>query len=133
MVLLPHDRRALLPATADADAAIQAINVVNLGHYLLKPENGGQEPELEDRKLPRLSRRRQRYAARGSCSPARTCWPARKRPTGWTLDRDPYHLEGRVPAIFAARDVRANSVKRVACAVGEGAMAIKLVHRYLEA
>jgi thioredoxin reductase (NADPH) len=56
-----------------------------------------------------------------------------KRPAGWPLDRDPYHLEGSVPGIFAAGDVRANSVKRVASAVGEGAMAIQLVHRYLEA
>jgi thioredoxin reductase (NADPH) len=56
-----------------------------------------------------------------------------KRPTGWPLDRDPYHLEGSVPGIFVAGDVRANSVKRVASAVGEGAMAIQLVHRYLEA
>jgi thioredoxin reductase (NADPH) len=55
------------------------------------------------------------------------------RPTGWPLDRDPFHLEGSVPGIFAAGDVRANSVKRVASAVGEGAMAIQLVHRYLEA
>jgi thioredoxin reductase (NADPH) len=56
-----------------------------------------------------------------------------RRPTGWPLDRDPYYLEGSVPGIFAAGDVRANSVKRVASAVGEGAMAIQLVHRYLEA
>jgi thioredoxin reductase (NADPH) len=55
-----------------------------------------------------------------------------KRPAGWPLDRDPYYLEGSVPGIFAAGDVRANSVKRVASAVGEGAMAIQLVHRYLE-
>ena len=56
-----------------------------------------------------------------------------KRPMGWPLDRDPYYLEGSVPGIFVAGDVRANSVKRVASAVGEGAMAIQLVHRYLEA
>jgi thioredoxin reductase (NADPH) len=56
-----------------------------------------------------------------------------KRPRGWPLDRDPYYLEGSVPGIFAAGDARANSVKRVASAVGEGAMAIQLVHRYLEA
>jgi thioredoxin reductase (NADPH) len=56
-----------------------------------------------------------------------------KRPGGWPLDRDPYYLEGSVPGVFAAGDVRANSVKRVASAVGEGAMAIQLVHRYLEA
>jgi thioredoxin reductase (NADPH) len=56
-----------------------------------------------------------------------------QRPGGWNRDRDPYHLETSVPGIFAAGDVRANSVKRVASAVGEGAMAVTLVHRYLEA
>jgi thioredoxin reductase (NADPH) len=56
-----------------------------------------------------------------------------RRPAGWQLDRDPYYLEGSVPGVFAAGDARANSVKRVASAVGEGAMAIQLVHRYLEA
>jgi thioredoxin reductase (NADPH) len=54
------------------------------------------------------------------------------RPRGWTLDRDPYFLEASVSGVFAAGDVRANSVKRVASAVGEGAMAIQLVHGYLE-
>ncbi len=48
------------------------------------------------------------------------------------LQRDPYHLETSVPGVFAAGDVRADSVKRVASAVGEGAMAVSLVHRYLE-
>ena len=51
---------------------------------------------------------------------------------GWPLDRAPYHLETSVPGIFAAGDVRAESAKRVASAVGEGAMAVMLVHRYLE-
>ena len=54
-----------------------------------------------------------------------------QRPPGWSLDRDPYHLESSVPGIFVAGDVRAESVKRVASAVGEGAMAVTLVHRYL--
>jgi thioredoxin reductase (NADPH) len=54
------------------------------------------------------------------------------RPAGWTLDRDPYYLESSVPGVFVAGDVRAQSVKRVASAVGEGAMAVTLVHRYLE-
>jgi thioredoxin reductase (NADPH) len=54
----------------------------------------------------------------------------RPRPRGF--DRDPYFLEAGVPGVFAAGDVRANSVKRVASAVGEGAMAIQLVHSYLE-
>jgi thioredoxin reductase (NADPH) len=54
-----------------------------------------------------------------------------KRPRGWTLERDPYWLESSVPGIFVAGDVRARSVKRVASAVGEGAMAIQFVHQYL--
>ena len=55
-----------------------------------------------------------------------------QRPRSWTLDRDPYHLETSIPGVFVAGDVRAESVKRVASAVGEGAMAVMLVHRYLE-
>ena len=55
-----------------------------------------------------------------------------QRPQGWPLDRDPYHLETSVPGVFVAGDVRAESVKRVASAVGEGAMAVMLVQRYLE-
>jgi thioredoxin reductase (NADPH) len=55
-----------------------------------------------------------------------------QRPAGWPLERDPYHLETSVPGVFVAGDVRADSVKRVASAVGEGAMAVMLVHRYLE-
>jgi thioredoxin reductase (NADPH) len=54
-----------------------------------------------------------------------------RRPPGWPLDRDPYHLESSVPGVFVAGDVRADSVKRVASAVGEGAMAVTLVHRFL--
>ena len=53
------------------------------------------------------------------------------RPHGWTLDRDPYFLESSLPGVFVAGDARAESVKRVASAVGEGAMAVTLVHRYL--
>ena len=53
-------------------------------------------------------------------------------PASWPLARDPYHLESSVPGVFVAGDVRAQSVKRVASAVGEGAMAITLVHRYLD-
>jgi thioredoxin reductase (NADPH) len=52
--------------------------------------------------------------------------------TGWPLDRAPYHLETSVPGVFVAGDVRAESAKRVASAVGEGAMAVMFVHRYLE-
>jgi thioredoxin reductase (NADPH) len=55
-----------------------------------------------------------------------------ERPDGWDLDRMPYHLETSVPGVFVAGDARAESAKRVASAVGEGALAVMLVHRYLE-
>src|SRR4051794_2565788 len=50
---------------------------------------------------------------------------------GWPLKRDPYLLETSVPGIFVAGDVRARSIKRVASAVGEGSMAVSLIHQYL--
>jgi thioredoxin reductase (NADPH) len=50
---------------------------------------------------------------------------------GWLLDRPPHHLETSVPGVFATGDVRSASAKRVAAAVGEGSMAVMLVHRYL--
>jgi thioredoxin reductase (NADPH) len=54
-----------------------------------------------------------------------------KRPAGWTLDRDPFLLEASVPGIFCAGDVRAQSIKRVASAVGEGSIAVQFTHQYL--
>jgi thioredoxin reductase (NADPH) len=56
---------------------------------------------------------------------------AGQRPANWPLDRDPYYLETNIPGMFAAGDVRHGSVKRCASAVGEGAMAVAFVHRYL--
>lgn len=53
-------------------------------------------------------------------------------PECWPLERAPYYLETAVPGSFAAGDVRHRSIKRVATAAGEGAMAIAFVHRYLE-
>jgi thioredoxin reductase (NADPH) len=50
---------------------------------------------------------------------------------GWPLERPPYLLETNVAGLFAAGDVRQGSVKRVASAVGEGAVATTFVHRYL--
>ncbi len=55
-----------------------------------------------------------------------------KRPTGWSLKRDPYLLETSVPGIFAAGDVRQGAIRRVASAVGEGAVAVSFVHQYLK-
>ncbi|MBC11677.1 MAG: fused response regulator/thioredoxin-disulfide reductase [Rhodothermaceae bacterium] len=49
----------------------------------------------------------------------------------WPLERDPYLLEASVPGVFVAGDVRADSVKRVASAVGEGSVAVAFVHQHL--
>jgi thioredoxin reductase (NADPH) len=51
----------------------------------------------------------------------------------WPLDRPPMLLETSVPGVFAAGDVRSGSVKRVASAVGAGAIAVQLIHQYLAA
>ncbi len=56
---------------------------------------------------------------------------AERRPATWPLARDPYLLETSVPGILAAGDVRHGSIKRVASGVGEGSMAIAVVHQYL--
>jgi len=53
------------------------------------------------------------------------------RAHGWPLSREPYTLETSVPGVFVAGDVRARSIKRVASAVGEGSMAVSLIHEYL--
>jgi thioredoxin reductase (NADPH) len=50
----------------------------------------------------------------------------------WLLDRDPYLLETSIPGVFAAGDVREGAVRRVATAVGEGAVAVSFVHQYLK-
>jgi thioredoxin reductase (NADPH) len=54
-----------------------------------------------------------------------------KAPGSWSLDREPYLLETSAPGVFVAGDVRYNSVKRCASAVGEGSIAIQFVHQYL--
>ena len=55
-----------------------------------------------------------------------------KPPKGWTDKRSPYLLETNVPGIFAAGDVREGAVRRVASALGDGAVAVSLIHQYLE-
>jgi thioredoxin reductase (NADPH) len=55
-----------------------------------------------------------------------------QRPRNWTLKRDPFLLETSVPGIFAAGDVRHTSLRRVASAVGQGAVSVNFVHKYLE-
>jgi thioredoxin reductase (NADPH) len=54
-----------------------------------------------------------------------------KAPAGWGSDREPFLLEASVPGVFVAGDVRFRSIKRIASAVGEGAMAVQFVHQYL--
>lgn len=56
----------------------------------------------------------------------------RERPQGWTLKRQPFLLETNIPGIFAAGDVRHGSMKRVAASVGEGSIAVQLIHQYLK-
>ena len=101
----------------------------------LRPHRGG-AGELAVRLHRRLAAHRlagpgrASATTRASWSPARTCW----RPTHgrrWPLARPPFALETSVPGVFAAGDVRLDSMKRVASAVGEGAMSVYLVHRYL--
>jgi thioredoxin reductase (NADPH) len=53
------------------------------------------------------------------------------RDHGWPLKREPHALETSVPGVFVAGDVRARTIKRVASAVGEGSMAVSLIHEYL--
>jgi len=55
-----------------------------------------------------------------------------RKPEGWKLKRDPYLLETSVPGIFAAGDIRQGAVRRVASAVGEGAISVSFVHQYLK-
>ncbi len=55
-----------------------------------------------------------------------------KHPRGWTLDRQPFLLETNIPGVFAAGDVRHGSMKRVAASVGEGSIAVQLIHQYLK-
>lgn len=54
------------------------------------------------------------------------------RPRNWNLQRDPFILETNIPGIFAAGDVRHGAIRRVASAVGQGAVAVELIHKYLE-
>jgi thioredoxin reductase (NADPH) len=58
--------------------------------------------------------------------------PDGRHPKGWKLQRDPFLLETSVPGIFAAGDIRHGAIRRVASAVGEGAIAVAIIHQYLK-
>jgi thioredoxin reductase (NADPH) len=87
----------------------------------------GAEPHTEW-----LAGRVERDAA-GFIRTGRDLYQAGEPPAGWPLSRPPLLLETSMPGVFAAGDVRHRSIKRVASAVGEGAIAIQLVHEYLQA
>jgi thioredoxin reductase (NADPH) len=72
-----------------------------------------------------------RTDARGYLVTGPSLLDAGRRPADWDLDRDPFPLETSVPGLFAAGDVRSGSTKRVGSAVGEGAMAVALIHHRL--
>ena len=78
------------------------------------------------RRGPTGSRASSRAMSEVSSSPAPMC-----ATTAWPLSREPYVLETSVPGVFVAGDVRMRSIKRVASAVGEGSMAVSLIHEYL--
>ena len=77
-------------------------------------------------RAPTGSRASSRAMSEGSSSPASMFGN-----TAWPLSREPYALETSVPGVFVAGDVRMRSIKRVASAVGEGSMAVSLIHEYL--
>jgi thioredoxin reductase (NADPH) len=73
-----------------------------------------------------------RVDARGYVRTGTDLLVACRRPDGWPLERDPLPLETSVPGLFAAGDVRSGSAKRIAAAVGDGAMAAALAHVRLD-
>ena len=122
---------------------------VRTGSEAVAAEGGGRAPaRADDPRRPTASERREEVDA---CfvfigAAPRTDWldgvvardergfilaGADARDAGWPLARDPYALETSVPGVFVAGDVRARSIKRVASAVGEGSMAVSLIHEYL--
>jgi thioredoxin reductase (NADPH) len=113
------DSRLQCVTLVDRDGSQQVVDAPYLFVFI------GAAP-LTDWLPPELVRDRQGFVVTG---PELTA--GGKHPELWDLDRDPYLLESAIPGVFVAGDVRAESVKRVASAVGEGALAVTLVHRYL--
>ena len=103
----------------DRDGGQQVVDAGHLFVFIGAAPLTDWLPDTVDPRRPRLRGHRTRAGRR------------RKAPPGWDLEREPYLLEASVPGVFVAGDVRAQSVKRVASAVGEGALAVTLVHRYL--
>jgi len=92
-------------------------------------------PATEPAEADRLGERARAFAAGGNHAEAlaayeqaQTSEPANAR---WPLERPPHMLETCIPGVFAVGDVRSGNVKRIASAVGEGAICVQLVHRSL--
>ncbi len=135
---------AYLVNEIEADGRIEVMTETDIG-------GGGGDGQLEWLELAhRVTHERARLGASGLFvligTETRTGWLPRTiqrddhgfvltgidiRRVEWPLRRPPFALETSVPGVFAAGDVRANGVKRVAAAVGEGAISVPMIHRYL--
>jgi thioredoxin reductase (NADPH) len=118
----------------NGDASLRQIEITNCSDGAVQRIDTGRlfvciggAPNTEWAKDTNIVRDRSGYLVTGS-----DLLKDGRLPECWTLDRDPFFLETSVPGSFAAGDVRHGSVKRVASAVGEGAMAVTFAHKYLE-
>jgi thioredoxin reductase (NADPH) len=116
---------------ARGDGCLESISVTRAGEPVKEPLGAdhifiliGAEPHTEWLEGS-LARDERGFILAGSDLGTGGVTPA------WRLDRDPHALETCMPGVFAAGDVRHGSIKRVASAVGEGSMAVQLIHRYL--
>lgn len=107
--------------TNSLDGSVQQINTQRLFVCI------GGAPNTEWAKDTAIIRDKAGYLITGSDLFKEGC-----APECWTLERAPFFLETSIPGSFAVGDVRHGSVKRVASAVGEGAMAVTFIHKYLE-
>lgn len=119
--LYPEARKVLLTAYADTDAAIASINTIGLDYYFT-----GAVPHSE-LVAGVVERNRAGFIPTGQ-----DLIRDGRRPKKGPLRRDPFLLETSVPGIFAAGDVQQGAVRRVASAVGQGAIVISLVHQHLK-
>ena len=131
-------RRRRSSTSASATEVVGGGGSGRLEHLVLRDRATGSEETVgadgavpHDRRAPAhrmAARRRSRATTRDSSSPA----PTSPTMSAWPLDRPPLLLETSMPGVFAAGDVRHGSVKRVASAVGEGSVAMQLLHRLFE-
>ena len=109
--------RGLELATGDSDAAVDHLPIDSLFICI------GGEPRTDGAAKIGVAIDVQGYVRTGTDVDA-----TRGGRDGWSLDRQPLPLETNLPGLFAAGDVRSGSIKRCSAAIGEGAMAVALVH-----